>query len=84
MALINQPAEGAVVDENGAPTPGWRPFFSAIYMLLVAMTQSGTTAKRPTSFLWVGRPYLDTTLGIPIWLRSVGPTVWVNSAGAPV
>ena len=84
MALISQPTDGAVVDANGTATPGWKPFFSSVYQLLVAMTQSGTTARRPTSFLWVGRMYFDSTLGKPIWLKSTGPTVWVDATGAAV
>jgi hypothetical protein len=78
MALISQPTDGAVVDANGIATPGWKPFFSSVFQLLVAMTQSGTTAKRPTSFLWVGRMYYDTTLGLPIFYKGPG---WVKADG---
>jgi len=84
MALLNQPPIGAVVNPDGTATPGWSPFFSAIFALLTAMTQSGTTAQRPTTLLWVGRPYLDTTIGKPIWLKSTGPTVWIDATGAAV
>lgn len=84
MPLIGQPPNGPV-DENGtAVSTGWANFFSTVGSLLNAMTLSGTTAKRPTTMLWVGRPYFDTTLGYEIWLRSIGPVVWVNGAGAPV
>ena len=84
MSLISQPAEGPIVSESGNVTPGWRPFFSSVFALLAAMTQSGTTAKRPTTLLWVGRPYLDTTIGKPIWLQSTGPAVWIDATGAAV
>lgn len=84
MSLINQPPIGPMVNPDGSATPGWSPFFSAIFQLLTAMTQSGTTAQRPTTFLWVGRPYFDTTLNIPIWLQSTSPTVWCDATGAAV
>lgn len=88
MALIGQPptgpvdiqARGDLVEVQG----GWRNFFNALYNICNGLTMSGTTARRPTVGLWVGRPYLDTTLGIPIWLQSINPNVWINSAGAPV
>lgn len=88
MAIINQPPVTQVddVSPNGQTSVNneWRNFFVAVYNICNAVTMSGTTAHRPTTLLWVGRTYFDTTLGIPIWLKSVGPTVWVNSAGAPV
>ena len=56
------------------------------YQLLFSIQQSGTTAQRPTSVLWIGRFYFDTTLGIPIWIKSVTASVatWVNGAGVVV
>ena len=69
---------------KGHPRTAWKAFFSRVSDLLTAMSMSGTTAQRPTTFLYVGRPYFDTTLGIEIWLSSVGPTVWVRWDGAPV
>lgn len=78
MALISQPPEGPAVDQGGIVTPGWRPFFSAVFALLAAMTQSGTTAQRPTSLLWVGRMYYDTTLALPIFYKGPG---WIKADG---
>jgi hypothetical protein len=78
MALLNQPPQGAVVNRDGTATPGWSPFFSAIFALLTAMTQSGTTAQRPTTLLWTGRMYYDTTLGLPIFYQGPG---WVKADG---
>lgn len=87
MALINPPptdAIGKAVNGTVGILDGWRNFFQSIYTICNALTMSGTTARRPTVGLWVGRTYFDTTLGYGIWLRSINPTVWVNSAGAPV
>lgn len=49
-----------------------------------ATPQKGTTAQRPTTQLQIGDFYFDTTLGKPIWIKSLGPTVWVDGAGTTV
>lgn len=78
MALISQPTDGPVVQQDGTATPGWRPFFSSVFALLAAMTQSGTTAQRPTTLLWVGRMYYDSTLALPIFYKGPG---WIKADG---
>jgi hypothetical protein len=67
------------------PTTAWTTFFSNAYQLLNALTLSGTTANRPTKFLFVGRTYFDTSLGAhgkPIWVASVSgvTATWIDSA----
>lgn len=92
MALISQPGTNAVDDqqkpEDGdritAINPNWRQFFGAAYNILIALTMSGTTTQRPTGFLWVGRPYLDTTLNKPIWVKTTSPIVWIDATGGIV
>lgn len=84
-ALISPPGNNAVdvQDDDGKNTQigqGWRIFFTAVYNILSALTRSGTTAQRPTLFLWEGTPYTDTTLGRPIWF--IGG-IWVFSDGTP-
>jgi hypothetical protein len=67
----------------------WRNFFVSIFNVCNALTMSGTTANRPTSGLWTGRMYFDTTLGIPIWYTppdgwirpGSGMTVWTTIHG---
>ena len=90
MALINQPPTGTVdvltVDANGkptllAPSSEWLTFFNAAYQVCNAASMSGTTVNRPTKLLWTGRPYFDTTIGKPIWYKTVG---WVDATGAGV
>jgi hypothetical protein len=51
-----------------------------------ASVASGTTANRPTSLVYEGRPYFDTTLNKPIWVKSItGATVdWIDATGASV
>lgn len=46
-----------------------------------AIPNSGTTLNRPGAQLFIGQPYFDTTLGIPIWWNGKH---WVNSAGTSV
>jgi hypothetical protein len=65
------------------PDPAWIEFCSEAFKGVAATQQSGTTANRPTKGLWVGRFYLDTDLGIPIWYSGTG-TVWWNASGASV
>lgn len=89
MALINSPPSSPVDSQNiagrvVAVNLEWRNFFVSVYNICSALTLSGTTANRPTSLLWVGRTYFDTTISRPIWVLSLGPTVWINAAGAVV
>lgn len=75
------PVDTMTADRKLAPPGyGWRNFFAAVFRLLTALTLSGTTAQRPTSFLWIGRPYWDSTLTIPIWWDGAQ---WVDATGAP-
>lgn len=82
--IINSPPQGAVdtmrKGQIAEPSDGWRNFFNAVFNVCNAMTMSGTTAQRPATLLWTGRMYFDTTLGIPIWFKTVG---WVDATGAP-
>jgi hypothetical protein len=79
--MISPPPNQEAVQQGEAVNVKWQKFFSALFNAVSATQQSGTTAQRPTSGLFVGRFYFDTTLGIPIWYE--GPT-WVNATGAPV
>jgi hypothetical protein len=41
----------------------------------------GTTAQRPATPV-LGQPYLDLTLGLPIWCIQTSPSIkWVNASG---
>jgi len=84
MALINNPPVGLIADDQGNVSQPWLQFFSGLGNIAQAITLSGTTAKRPVEYLWVGRPFFDTTLGKPIWFKSFNPNVWVDATGAPV
>jgi hypothetical protein len=61
----------------------WVIWFSDMGRTLNGLTESGSTADRPTRLLFAGRTYFDTDLSIPIWYKeSTG--VWVNAAGTTV
>jgi hypothetical protein len=59
----------------------WFKYLSTVHQLVSRIESSGTTADRPTTNLWIGQQYFDTTLGKPVWLKSVKPSVWVLATG---
>lgn len=81
MASFDYPDSSPIADDSGRVSTPWSNWFSRATSILVAAQQSGTTADRPTKLLWLGRRYFDTTLGKPIYVKSVNPTVWVDGAG---
>lgn len=65
----------------------WVALFNSVQQVAFNVSRSGPTASRPTSSLpgrFIGMPFMDMTLGIPVWLKSVNPDVWVNGAGTTV
>lgn len=66
-----------VVDQQGGKKvatwgKAWSSYWTQVFQILFAVQQSGTTAQRPTTGLWAGRPYFDISLGAngkPIWVR---------------
>lgn len=70
------PSNAPVVDPDGTSSVPFLQWFSRIHAICAAAISNGTTANRPTKNLWIGRPYFDTTLGLPIWWNG---TTWVNS-----
>lgn len=71
-----------VIDaETGLISSQWNMWVSSLWNIGNSVDGSGTTADRPTTGLFAGRTYFDTTLGKPVWLKSVRPTVWVDGAG---
>lgn len=84
MSGFELPSNTSVVSDDGQTNRQWLQWFDRVHAIASACQQSGTTANRPTSRLWIGRSYFDTTLGIPVYVQSVKPTVWVDSAGVVV
>jgi hypothetical protein len=76
--------QGAPLDAFGNFVPAWAQWLTRTHANTVTLQQSGPTAERPDKMLWVGRQFFDTTLGHPIWLQSINPTVWCDATGAAV
>lgn len=74
---------GQPFDSAGNWTTSWAQWLSRTHRAALASQQSGTTADRPTTLLWVGRFYYDEDLGYPVWLHSINPIVWHDASGAP-
>ena len=66
----------------------WVSWFTEVGNLSATVSQSGTTANRPTSENFVGRTYFDTDLGHPVWISTIDSetkaVTWVNASGASV
>ena len=78
------PSNNAVTGTAGYASVSWLQWFNLVHQTVTAVRQSGTTANRPDKVLWIGRQYFDTTLGRPVYVRSVKPAVWVDAAGVVV
>lgn len=80
-ANFDYPTGTPLVDEDGMVLVPWGQWFQRIQNIVRTLNTSGPTTQRPTSNLYIGLFYFDTTIGKPIWLRSANPNVWVDGAG---
>ena len=78
------PSNTSVVSDDGQTNRQWLQWFDRVHSIAAAQQQSGTTATRPTTRLWVGRQYFDTDLGRVVYVKAVNPVVWVDGAGTTV
>ena len=84
MSLIGALPRPEIVDKVGKLLSPWMAWFSLAQGILQAQGQTGTTAARPVNGLYVGYQYFDTTLGYPVWVKTVSPAVWVRYDGTTV
>ena len=72
--------------ESAPIMPAWANWFTSAWKLLNVVEAHGTTAQRPTTGLFIGMTYFDTTLNKPIWLKaySAGVATWIDATGATV
>ena len=75
------PYNSVVVDEKQNISVPWSSWVQRVHNIALSAQQSGVTADRPTSLLWIGRRFFDTTIGKPVYLLSINPSVWVDGAG---
>jgi hypothetical protein len=60
----------------------YQAWFGGIQQWLGPVGQFGLTAARPTKNLYIGLSYFDQTLGFPVWVKQISPTViWVRYDG---
>lgn len=78
MASFDIPDVFPMVDEGRKASSPWVAWFSRVHAIASAAQQSGTTAQRPTSGLWIGRRYWDTDLAQAVYVASVRPVVWAD------
>lgn len=71
------------VDENGVLGLQAATFLNALQAITFYSTRSGPTASRPTSssYRWVGMPFYDVTLGLPVFLHIASSNVWHKADG---
>lgn len=72
------PIHEQVADKANRFNRAWVQWIDLVDRTVSSLRESGTTAKRPTARLWIGRQYFDTTLGKPIWYDGSG---WVDATG---
>ncbi len=71
-------------------TSQWAQYMSRVARVVEANEMNGATTARPTRDVYVGQSYFDSTLGKPIWAKTVvaasgGLTItWVDATGATV
>lgn len=88
MFDIIRDERGAVVALN--MKQDWAGLLSTLAELSTAATRNGASSDRPTSDFvtrYVGMPYFDTSLGLPVFLKTAthhaSTDVWVDAAGNP-
>ena len=67
--------------------PEWASFFQAVQQVAFGSSRNGSTSVRPTDEFrgrYEGMPFLDRTLGKPIWLKHASSDVWIDATGAVV
>ncbi len=86
MPINPIPTDPVIVDQNRRLTQVYQAFLSSVHDWLGPVGMSGSTADRPLNSsrnpLYVGQQYFDTTLGKPVFVLQLNPTVWVDATGA--
>lgn len=66
--------------------PELAALLSSLQAVAYAGTRSGPTSTRPTSTFaarYVGMEFFDTTLGLPVFLKTASSNAWVKADGTP-
>lgn len=79
--MIRPPFSASITDASYMLERSWVTWITQLWSKQSPLI--GTTAQRPTTNLELGMTYFDSTLGKPVWLKSTGPSVWVDGVGVP-
>lgn len=83
MSLINNaPIAEPIASKVGKAAGAWPNWFGQVFRICFDVQNSGPTASRPSTNLYPGKFYFDTTLGKPVWVNTTS-TGWVDATGAP-
>lgn len=88
MATITGPKvqlpSGQFIQPDGSLSIDATTFFNALQAIAFYSSRSGPTGSRPTStsFRWIGMPYFDVTLGLPVFLKTASSNAWVKADGS--
>jgi len=77
MSISNPPFQSTLVDADGRTQTPWVQWFSQLQPLLNSVNSSGPTSARPTSGLYIGYAYFDTTINQMIYWSGV---TWIVNA----
>lgn len=78
--MFNVDAQGNIISLKNE----WAQFFHALEGITKSASRSGPTSSRPTSSMqwrYTGMPFFDTTLGLPIFLKTASSNAWVKADG---
>jgi hypothetical protein len=67
--------------------PEWAAFWSSLQQVSFNASRNGSSAARPTAETigrYEGMPFLDRTLGYPVYLLHASSNVWVRYDGTVV
>ena len=81
---LSAPIKTPVIDESGRTSHEWLVFFGKLSKIVGVV--SGPTSGRPTTGLYPGMMYFDTSLsthGKPIWINKDG-SGWIDATGTSV
>jgi len=77
MNFPNAPFQSIITEASGKLASVWSQWFSRLEYVVKTLTMAGSTSERPTSQLWTGQRYWDSTLNqLVVWNGSQ----WVSSA----
>lgn len=85
MSLINNAPIAEPVNKGGKLLGAWPNWFGQVFRICFDVQNSGPTASRPSTNLYPGKFYFDTTLGaagMPIYVNKTS-TGWVDAQGNP-